>query len=71
MKAVPGCTADRYCGGTVYPPMHHGTRRAGRVTKLRYTGLKKKQNLVPSRWAHNYRLVGSSMHIMLALFGAF
>ena len=45
MKAVPGCTADRYCGGTVYPPMHHGTRRAGRVTKLRYTGLKKKKPL--------------------------
>ena len=24
-KAVPGCMADRYCGSTFYPPMHHGT----------------------------------------------
>ena len=24
-KTVPGCMANRYCGGIVYPPMHHGT----------------------------------------------
>ena len=25
-KAVLGCMVDRYCGGTFYPPAHHGTK---------------------------------------------
>ena len=31
---VPGCIADRYCGGTFYPPTHHGTSR-GKITNLK------------------------------------
>ena len=28
-KAVPGCMANRYCGGTFYPPTHYATKTHG------------------------------------------
>ena len=59
---MPGCMADRYCGGTFYPPTYHGTRyyrdavTHNHIMKL-VTAKLPCQTIIPKFWDSNLCLL--------------